>query len=82
MMSGEVYEIKDDNELQDALDRVKELFGASRGTPEGATLDLLVDAVEKYEASRDGAWTTLPASAVRWIELSIGTSGNPMGVIS
>jgi len=41
--------IRNAGDLQSALDRIDELWGAERGTPEGDELDVLVTLVQQYE---------------------------------
>lgn len=43
------YQIKTENEYQNALKRIEELFDAEQGTPEAVELASLVAAVETYE---------------------------------
>ena len=41
--------IQNDRELDRALERVGDLWGAKPGTPQGDELDVLIMLVEKYE---------------------------------
>lgn len=42
-------EIKTDNELLDAITRTEELWGSPQGTPSGDELDVLLEAIRRYE---------------------------------
>ena len=44
--------IKNDRELNRAIKRIDELWGAKPGTPKGDELDVLMLLVEKYEDER------------------------------
>ena len=41
--------VKTEDEYNQALERLEEIFDARRGTPEGDELDILAGIIEKYE---------------------------------
>lgn len=45
----EIRPIKTETDYKSALERIEELWGAKRDTPEGDEMDLLVTLVESYE---------------------------------
>ncbi|MEQ8552934.1 MAG: hypothetical protein RLQ12_14550 [Cyclobacteriaceae bacterium] len=47
----EIRPIKTEQDYTTAINRIEELWGAKKDTPEGDELDLLVTLVESYEMS-------------------------------
>ena len=45
----EIRPIKTENDYNDSIKRIEELWGAKKDTPQGDELDLLVTLVESYE---------------------------------
>ena len=85
--------IKSDRELNRALKRVDELWGAKSGTPKGDELDILMLLVEKYEDEHFAIPTSDPVEAIKFLmeqnslsrkdlEPYIGASGRVSEVLS
>ena len=85
--------IKSDRELNRALKRVDELWGAKSGTPKGDELDVLMLLVEKYEDEHFAIPTSDPVEAIKFLmeqnslsrkdlEPYIGASGRVSEVLS
>ena len=85
--------IKSDRELNRALKRIDELWGAKSGTPKGDELDVLMLLVEKYEDEHYTIPTSDPIEAIKFLmeqnslsrkdlEPYIGTSGRVSEVLS
>jgi len=85
--------IKNDRELNRALKRIDELWGAKSGTPKGDELDILMLLVEKYEDEHFAMPTSDPIEAITFLmeqnslsrkdlEPYIGASGRVSEVLS
>ncbi|RLA26564.1 MAG: transcriptional regulator [Gammaproteobacteria bacterium] len=85
--------IKSDRELNRALKRIDELWGAKSGTPKGDELDVLMLLVEKYEDEHFAIPTSDPVEAIKFLmeqnslsrkdlEPYIGASGRVSEVLS
>ncbi len=85
--------IKNDRELNRALKRIDELWGAKSGTPKGDELDILMLLVEKYEDEHFAIPTSDPVEAITFLmeqnslsrkdlEPYIGASGRVSEVLS
>jgi HTH-type transcriptional regulator / antitoxin HigA len=85
--------IKNDRELNRALKRIDELWGAKPGTPKGDELDVLMLLVEKYEDEHFAIPASDPIEAIKFLmeqnslsrkdlEPYIGTSGRVSEVLS
>lgn len=85
--------IKNDRELNRALKRIDELWGAKPNTPEGDELDILMLIVEKYEDDHYAIPASDPIEAIKFLmdqndlsrkdlEPYIGTSGRVSEVLS
>ncbi len=85
--------IKSDRELNRALKRVDELWGAKSGTPKGDELDVLMLLVKKYEDEHFAIPTSDPVEAIKFLmeqnslsrkdlEPYIGASGRVSEVLS
>jgi len=85
--------IKNDHELNLALKRIDELWGAKPNTPRGDELDVLMLIVEKYEEERYAIPASDPIEAIKFLmeqnslsrkdlEPYIGTSGRVSEVLS
>ena len=85
--------IKNDRELNRALKRIDELWGAKSGTPKGDELDILMLLVEKYEDENFAIPTSDPIEAITFLmeqnslsrkdlEPYIGASGRVSEVLS
>jgi len=85
--------IKNDRELNRALKRIDELWGAKSGTPKGDELDVLMLLVEKYEDERYTIPPSDPIEAIKFLmeqnsltrkdlEPYIGTSGRVSEILS
>jgi len=85
--------IKNDHELNLALKRIDELWGAKPNTPRGDELDVLMLIVEKYEEEHYAIPTSDPIEAIKFLmeqnslsrkdlEPYIGTSGRVSEVLS
>lgn len=85
--------IKNDRELNRALKRIDELWGAKSGTPKGDELDVLMLLVEKYEDEHFAIPTSDPVEAIKFLmeqnslsrkdlEPYIGASGRVSEVLS
>lgn len=85
--------IRNDRELNRALKRIDELWGAKPGTPKGDELDVLMLIVEKYEGEHYAIPGSDPIEAIKFlmeqkglarkdIEPYIGTSGRVSEVLS
>ena len=85
--------IKSDRELNRALNRVDELWGAKSGTLKGDELDVLMLLVEKYEDEHFSIPTSDPVEAIKFLmeqnslsrkdlEPYIGASGRVSEVLS
>ncbi len=59
--------VKNDRELNRALKRVDELWGAKPGTPKGDELDVLMLLVEKYEDEHFAIPTSDPIEAIKFL---------------
>jgi len=85
--------IKSDRELNRALKRIDELWGAKSGTPKGDELDVLMLLIEKYEDEHFATPTSDPVEAIKFLmeqnslsrkdlEPYIGASGRVSEVLS
>ena len=85
--------IKNDRELNRALKRIDELWGAKSGTPKGDELDVLMLLVEKYEDEQYAIPASDPIEAIKFLmdqnslsrkdlEPYIGASGRVSEVLS
>ena len=59
--------IKNDKELQRALERIEELWSAKSGTPKGDELDVLMLLVEKYEEEHFAISASDPVAAIKFL---------------
>ena len=85
--------IRNDRDLNRALKRIDELWGAKPGTPRGDELDVLMLLVEKYEDEHFEIPASDPVEAIKFVmeqndlsrkdlEPYIGTSGRVSEVLS
>ena len=85
--------IKNDRELNRALKRIDELWGAKSGTPKGDELDVLMLLVEKYEDEQYAIPASDPIEAIKFLmeqnslsrkdlEPSIGARGRVSEVLN
>lgn len=85
--------IKNDRELNRALKRIDDLWGAKAGTPKGDELDILMLLVEKYEEKHFAIPRSDPIEAIKFLmeqnslsrkdlERYIGASGRVSEVLS
>ncbi|MDH3563303.1 MAG: transcriptional regulator [Gammaproteobacteria bacterium] len=85
--------IKNDRELNRALKRIDDLWGAKPGTPKGDELDVLMLLVEKYEDENYAIPASDPIEAIKFLmeqnslsrkdlEPYIGASGRVSEVLS
>jgi len=85
--------IKNDRELNRALKRIDELWGAKPSTPRGDELDVLILLVEKYEDEHYAIPASDPIEAIKFLmeqnnlsrkdlEPYIGASGRVSEVLS
>ncbi len=85
--------INNDRELNRALKRIDDLWGAKPGTPKGDELDVLMLLVEKYEDEQYAIPASDPIEAIRFLmdqnslsrkdlEPYIGASGRVSEVLS
>jgi len=85
--------VKNDRELNRALKRIDELWGAKPNTPKGDELDILMLIVEKYEDEHYAIPSSDPIEAIKFLmdqnsmsrkdlEPYIGTSGRVSEVLS
>ncbi len=85
--------IKNDRELNRALQRIEELWGTKPGTPKGDELDILMLLVEKYEEEQFAIPASDPVEAIKFLmeqndlsrkdlEPFIGTSGRVSEVLN
>jgi len=85
--------VKNDRELNRALKRVDELWGAKPNTPKGDELDILMLIVEKYEDEHYAIPASDPVEAIKFLmdqnsmsrkdlEPYIGTSGRVSEVLN
>jgi len=84
--------VKNDRELNRALKRIDELWGAKTNTPKGDELDILMLLVEKYEGEHYAIPASDPIEAIKFLmeqnslsrkdlEPYIGTSGRVSEVL-
>jgi len=84
--------IKNDRELNHALKRIDELWGAKANSPKGDELDVLMLLVEKYEDEHHAIPASDPIEAIKFLmeqnslsrkdlEPYIGTSGRVSEVL-
>ena len=59
--------IKNDHELNRALKRIEDLWGAKAGTPKGDELDVLMILVEKYEDEHFVMPASDPVEAIKFL---------------
>ena len=59
--------IRSDRELDRALERIDELWGAKPGTPQGDELDVLMLLVEKYEEAHFAIPASDPVEAIKFL---------------
>ena len=59
--------IRNDRELDRALERIGELWGARPGTPRGDELDVLMLLVEKYEEEHFSIPASDPVEAIKFL---------------
>ena len=85
--------VKNDRELNRALKRIDELWGAKPNTPKGDELDVLMLLVEKHEDEHYAIPASDPIEAIKFlmeqnslsrkdVEPYIGTSGRVSAVLS
>ena len=85
--------VKNDRELNHALKRIDELWGAKPNTSRGDELDVLMLIVEKYEDENFAIPSSDPIEAIKFVmeqnslsrkdlELYIGTSGRVSEVLN
>jgi HTH-type transcriptional regulator/antitoxin HigA len=85
--------IKSDRELNRALKRIDDLWGAKPGTPKGDELDVLMLLVEKYENEHFAIPASDPVEAIKFLmeqknltrkdlEPYIGASGRVSEILS
>ena len=85
--------IKNDRELNRALERIDEVWGAKPNTPKGDELDILMMLVEKYENDHYAIPASDPVEAIKFLmeqnslsrkdlEPYIGTSGRVSEVLN
>ncbi len=85
--------IRSDRELNRALERIEELWGAKSGTPKGDELDVLMLLVEKYEEEHFAIPASDPVAAIKFLmeqndltrkdlEPYIGSSGRVSEVLT
>ena len=85
--------VKNDRELNRALKRIDELWGAKPDTPKGDELDVLMLIVEKYEDENFAIPSSDPIEAIKFLmeqnslsrkdlELYIGASGRVSEVLN
>jgi len=85
--------VKNDRELNRALKRIDELWGAKPNTPKGDELDILMLIVEKYEDEHYAIPASDPVEAIKFLmdqnsmsrkdlEPYIGTSGRVSEVLN
>ena len=58
--------IKNENEYEKALERIKEIFDAAPGTPDFDEMELLVKLVEDYEKEKYPIDQPDPVSAIKF----------------
>lgn len=58
--------VKSEQDYQNALQRIEELWGASKDSPEGDELDLLVTLVESYEMKHYPIAPPDPVDAIKF----------------
>ncbi len=66
--------IENDSELDRALERIDDLWGAETGTPEGNELDVLMLLVEKYEDENHAIPESDPVEAIKFLMEQNGLS--------
>ena len=66
--------IRNDRELNRALKRIDELWGAKSGTPKGDELDILMLLVEKYEEEHFAIPASDPIEAIKFLMEQKGLS--------
>ena len=66
--------IKNDRELDRALQRIEALWGSQPGTPEGDELDVLMLLVEKYEEENYPMPASDPIEAIKFLMEQNGLS--------
>ena len=66
--------IRNDRELNRALERIDELWGAKSGTPKGDELDILMLLVEKYEEEHFAIPASDPVEAIKFLMEQKGLS--------
>ena len=66
--------IRSDRELNRALKRIDELWGAKSGTPKGDELDVLMLLVEKYEEEHCPIPASDPVEAIKFLMEQNGLS--------
>lgn len=66
--------IRSDRELNRALKRIDELWGAKPGTPKGDELDVLMLLVEKYEEEHFAIPASDPVEAIKFLMEQNGLS--------
>ena len=59
--------IRSDRELDRALERIDELWGAKPGTPQGDELDVLMLLIEKYEEVHFAIPVSDPVEAIKFL---------------
>ena len=59
--------IKNDRELNRALQRIEELWGSKTGTPKGDELEILMLLVEKYEDEHFAIPASDPVEAIKFL---------------
>lgn len=62
----EIRPIKTEQDYQDAIRRIEELWGAKKDTPQGDELDLLVTLVEAYEMKHYPIAPPDPVDAIKF----------------
>ena len=69
----DIRPIRNDEELQQALAQIENLWGAPAGSPEGERLEMLAMLVEKYE---DGLWPQRDLDPVELLEYAFTEMGH------
>ena len=77
----EISIIKNEKQYKAYLDRMKVIFHAEEGTPEGEELDLLALILEKYEDEHYPIDAPDPIEAIRFMMEQMGLDDNDLGKI-
>lgn len=74
----DIRPIKTEQDYNSALNRIEELWGAKRDTPEGDELDLLVTLVESYEMKHYPIAPPDPVDAIKFRMEQMGMTSADM----